>query len=460
MKADLVVKNGWVVTPEGIFRGGVAIAGERFVAIGTDDSLPEAKEVIDTKGKHILPGIIDAHVHFREPGLTHKEDFGSGSTAAVCGGITTVVDMPNVIPPTADAEQVKVKQRVAEEKSLVDFGITGVVVQTNTEDILPMAEAGVVGYKIFFGETVGNLPFPDDGMCQEAFSYFAKSKLPIGVHAENRQIMNYWTSKLKAEGKNEPVFWESSRPALCEAESVAHAIFLAETFGAKLHIFHMSTKQAAHLVRDAKARGLRVTAETGPHYLLREPKEMAEFGPLLKMNPPVRTKDHSDVLWDGLLNGYVDMLATDHSPHTLEEKGTDMTGKLLKPAIWDCISGFCGVETGVPLMLTEVNKGRISLSQYVKVACENPAKVWQIYPKKGAIRLGSDGDLTVVDMDKEETIDANRLHSKNKPTPWHGWKVKGVPVLTIVRGHIQMRDGEPVGKPIGRMVRPIIPDSN
>lgn len=460
MKADLVVKNGWVVTPEGIFRGGVAIAGEEFVAIGTDDSLPEAKEVIDTKGKHILPGIIDAHVHFREPGVTYKEDFGTGSTAAVCGGVTTVVDMPNVIPPTTDAEQVKVKQRLAEEKSLVDFGITGVVVQTNTDDILPMAEAGVVGYKIFFGETIGNLPFPDDGMCQEAFANFAKSKLPIGVHAENRQIMNYWTNKLKAEGKTAPVFWESSRPALCEAESVAHSIFLAETFGAKLHIFHMSTKQAAHLVRDAKARGLRVTAETGPHYLLREAKEMAEFGPLLKMNPPVRTKDHSDVLWDGLLNGYVDILATDHSPHTFEEKGTDLTGKLLKPSIFDCISGFCGVETAVPLMLTQVNKGRLSLTQYVKVACENPAKVWQFYPKKGAIRLGSDGDLTVVDMDKEGTIDANKLHSKNKPTPWHSWKVKGLPVLTIVRGHVQMRDGEPIGKPIGRMVRPIITDSN
>lgn len=456
MKADLVIKNGWVVTPEQTFKGGVAISGEKFVAIGTDDSLPDAKEVIDAKGKHILPGLIDGHVHFREPGLTYKEDFGTGSTAAVCGGITTVIDMPNVVPPTADADKVREKQRLAEEKSLVDFGVLGVVVQTNTDQILPMAEAGAVGYKIFFGETVGNLPCPDDGMCLEAFSYIAQSKLPLGIHAENRQIMNYWTSKLKAEGKNAPIYWEASRPDLCEAESVAHALFFAETFGTKLHVLHMSSKQAAHMVRDAKARGLRVTAETGPHYLLREPKDMAEVGPLLKMNPPVRTKDHAEVLWDGLVNGYVDMLATDHSPHTFEEKGTDMTGKLLKPAIWDCLSGFCGVETGVPLILTEVNKGRMTLNQYVKVASQNPAKVWQLYPKKGAIRLGSDGDVTIVDMDKEGVIDANKLHSKNKPTPWHGWKVKGLPIGTIVRGHVQMRDGEPVGKPIGRMLRPIL----
>ena len=456
MKTDLVIKNGWVVSPEGTFAGGVAIAGEKFVAIGTDESLPDGHEVIDAKGRHILPGIIDGHVHFREPGLTHKEDFGTGSTAAVCGGVTAVIDMPNVVPPTADAEKVKEKQRLAEEKSLVDFGLLGVVVQTNTDQILSMAKAGAIGFKIFFGETVGNLPCPDDGMCIEAFSYIAQSKLPLGIHAENRQIMNYWTSKLRAEGKNSPIYWEASRPALCEAESVAHALFFAETFGTKLHVLHMSTKQAAYMVKDAKARGLRVTAETGPHYLLREYKDMAEVGPLLKMNPPVRTKDHSEVLWDGLVNGYVDMLATDHSPHSMEEKGTDSTGKLLKPTIWDCISGFCGVETGVPLMLTEVNKGRLTLNQYVKVASENPAKVWQLYPKKGAIRLGSDGDVTIIDMGKEGVIEPDALHSKTKPTPWFGWKVKGMPVYTIVRGHVQMRDGEPVGKPIGKMLRPIL----
>jgi len=170
----------------------------------------------------------------------------------------------------------------------------------------------------------------------------------------------------------------------------------------------------------------------------------------------VRTKDHAEVLWDGLLNGYVDSIATDHSPHTLEEKGCDINGKLTKPAIWDCISGFCGVETGVPLILTEVNKGRMTLNHYVKVASENPAKVWQIYPKKGALRLGSDGDITIVDLDKEGVIDVNNLHSKNKPSPWHGWKVKGMPIYTIVRGHVQMREGQPVGKPIGKHLRPLV----
>ncbi len=454
MSADLVIKNGWVVTPEQTFKGGVAIQDEKFVSIGPDNTLPEGQEEIDAKGNHILPGIIDAHVHFREPGLTYKEDFGTGSTAAVCGGVVMVVDMPNTIPPVTGPEQVEEKQRLAEEKSLVDFSILGVVVQTNADQILPMAKVGALGYKIFFGETIGNLPFPDDGVCTEVFQTITKTKLPLGIHAENREIMYHNLNKLKAEGKNDPIFWESSRPNICEAESVAHALFFAETYGTKLHVLHMSSKQATWIVRDAKARGLRVTAETGPHYLLRESKEMAKVGSLLKMNPPVRDKDHGEVLWDGLLNGTVDMIATDHSPHTLEEKGSDLYGKLLKPTIWDCISGFCGVETGPTLILSEVNKGRMTLNQYVKLTSENPAKVWQIYPQKGALKLGSDGDITIVDMNKEGVIDVNKLHSKNKPSPWHGWKVKGIPVCTVVRGHVQMRDGQVVGKPIGRMVRP------
>src|ERR1044072_4458256 len=184
MKADLGVQNGSIVTQQPTLQGGVAIADGRIVAIGANDTLPDGKQIIDASGLHILPGLIDAHVHFRDPGVTHKEDFATGSTAAVCGGITTVIDMPNTVPPTADAEQVKVKKELGEAKSLVDFGITGVVVETNTKDILPMAAAGAIGYKIFFGETIGNLPFPDDGMCVAAFGYIGESNIPLGVQAE------------------------------------------------------------------------------------------------------------------------------------------------------------------------------------------------------------------------------------------------------------------------------------
>ena len=455
MKVDLVVKNGWIVTPEATTRGGVAISDGKIVAIGADAVLPDGKRVIDVGGNHILPGLIDAHVHFRDPGLTHKEDFGTGSTAAVCGGITTILDMPNVIPPTEDAEQVDVKRRIAERKSLCDFGIFGVVYQSNVKDIQPMADAGVIGYKMFYGETIGNLPYPDDGQCVEVFPSITRSGLPLAVHAENRDIQAYWTMRMKDEGRTDPVSWEQTRPSSCEATAVNHLIHMAETYGTMLHVVHTTCKEAAYMVRDAKRRGSRVTAETCPHYLLRQPADMAEVGPLLKMNPPVRTRDHGDALWDGLLNGYIDMITTDHSPHTLEEKGCDIEGNMVKDAIWDCISGFCGVETGVPLMLNEVSKGRMTLNHYVRLASENPARVWQMYPRKGCIALGADGDLTVVDMSREAIIDPSKLHSKNKPSPWGGWRVTGVPIYTIVRGHVQMEAGEPVGIALGTLQRAV-----
>src|SRR5260370_31520823 len=169
MKADLVVQNGSIVTPEARLQGGVAVAGGKIVAIGANDTLPEGKQTIDATGLHILPGLIDAHVHFRDPGVTHKEDFSTGSTAAVCGGITTVIDMPNQIPPTENAEQVDVKRKTGESKSLCDFAVLGVVHQTNADAILPMAKAAAIAYKTFFGEAIGNLRFPDDGMGRTEF---------------------------------------------------------------------------------------------------------------------------------------------------------------------------------------------------------------------------------------------------------------------------------------------------
>lgn len=455
MTVDLIVKNGWIVTPELTFRGGVAIADGKFVAIGSDDSLPQGRQVIDAEGRHILPGLIDAHVHFRDPGLTHKEDFGTGSAAAVCGGITTVIDMPNVIPPTENAARITDKRRIAESKSLCDFALFGVVHQDNVGDVLPMAEAGAIGYKIFFGETVGNLTYPDDGMCIEAFSNITASGLRLAAHAENRAIQSYWTQRIKAEGKGAPIHWEETRPALCEAEAIHHLIFLAETFGTKLHVVHTTTRQGVEMVRAAKARGQDVTAETCPHYLFFESADLARLGPLLKVNPPVRDATHRDALWQGLLDGGLDMIATDHAPHSLEEKGCDFEGRMLKNAIWDCASGFCGVETNVPVMLDAVNNGRMTLNHYVRLASENPARIWQMYPKKGAILPGSDADLTIVDMDREIIIDPLKLHSKTKATPWGGRKVRGVPVATIVRGHVQMRDGEPTGDAIGRMQTPL-----
>ncbi len=451
MEYDLVIKDGLVVTPEETCRASILVKEGKVAGLVAGGDVPEAKQTYDADGLYVLPGVVDIHVHFREPGLTYKEDFGTGSLAAAYGGVTTVGDMPNVLPPTSTVENLKTKLAEIGKKSYVDYGVYAVIFEENLSEIAGLAEAGILGYKIFMGESVGKLPSPSDGGILEAMKAIAKTGLRLGVHAEDNSIIKYYTEKIKAQGRSDPrkdyaAFLES-RPNVSEAECISRAILFAQVTGCKLHIYHMSSKEGVALVGGARARGQDVTAETGPHYLLLDYSFMEKVGTVLKINPPVRAKDDSAALWQGLMNGTVQAVATDHSPHTREEK--------IKDNIWEAIAGFCGVETAVPLMLTEVNKGRLTLNQYVRVSSEGPAKVFNLYPQKGCLRIGSDADLTIVDMDKEGTLRAEDLHSKNKVTPFEGFKVKGMPVATIVRGVVVMRNGKIQSDPIGRWVRPI-----
>ncbi len=450
MEYDLIIKNGTVVTPDETVLAAVLVKDGKFAGLVGGEILPAAREVYDASGLHVLPGIIDIHVHFRDPGLTYKEDFETGSLAAAFGGVTTVGDMPNVLPPTSNMEGLQAKLAEATKKAHVDYGVYAVVFEENIRELPALAEGGVMGFKIFMGETVGKLPSPSDGGIIEAMKVIAKTGLRLGVHAEDNSIIKYYTEEFKAEGRTDPIkHWSAfpeSRPNVAEAECIGRAILFARVAGCKLHIYHMSSREGVELVRSARARGQDVTAETGPHYLLLDASFMQKVGTMLKMNPPVRSKADAEALWQGLLDGSVAAIATDHSPHTREEK--------LKDNIWDAIPGFCGVETAVPLILTEVNKGRLTLNQYVKVASEGPAKVFNLYPQKGCLRIGSDADLTIVDMDKEAVIQAEKLHSKNKVTPFEGFQVKGMPIATIVRGNIVMRNGKIESQPAGQLVRP------
>jgi dihydroorotase len=451
MAVDLVVRNGVVVTSTQTFEGGVAVADGKIASVGRDADLPEGKRVVDVGGKYILPGLIDMHVHFREPGLTYKEDFATGSTAAVMGGVTTVLDMPNTKPVTGNPEIVAMREQLIAEKAYCDIVLVGVVVQENVDQIKPMAKAGVVGFKIFLGSTIGNIPAPDDGMLVDALREVADTGLRIGFHAENDQILKHLTKKLQAAGRTDPMAFLESRPAICEAESIQRMALFSTYTGARIHIYHLSSKDGAMMVREWRNKGVDITTETGPHYMfLHAEKYMNEKNVRMRMNPPVRTSEHGDYLYQSILDGTVNMIATDHSPHTPEEK--------LNPDIWKATSGFTGVETVMPLMLSEgVNKRGMSLNHFVKICSENPARVWDVWPRKGSLNVGTDADLTVVDLDLEWTVDENKLHSKNNVTPWHGWSGKGKPVMTFVRGNLMMKDGEFVAeKPVGQMVRPLI----
>ncbi|NIS60280.1 MAG: allantoinase AllB [Proteobacteria bacterium] len=449
MAVDLAILNGKIVTPQGIYEGDdIAVEKGEIVAIDKQGSFPEAKKTIDATGKYVLPGIIDVHVHFRQPGYEYKEDFETGSMAAAAGGVTTVCDMPNNQPFCSTVEAFQQKKESIRNKAYVDYGLVAAVVGETIEEIPNLAQSGINVFKIFMGATVGGVPAPDDGGMFRAFQLVAETGLRVGVHAENNAIMDYMTAKLKGEGRTDPLAHVEARPPIAEAESIQRAILFAGETGCKLHIYHLSSREGVQLIRAAQEKGVQVSAETGPHYLLLDCNYMKKVGSILKINPPVRSPEHGEALWQGLLDGTVEVIATDHSPHTLEEK--------IKDNIWEAIPGFTGVETKVPLMLTQVNEGRLSLMTYVKVASENPARVFNLYPRKGTIQVGTDADFTIVDMEKVGIINSEKLHSKSKITPFDGWRVKGLPVYAIVRGNVVMKDGEIVGKPRGELIKPIV----
>jgi len=452
-RAELVVKNGTVVTSTAMVAADLAMSDGRFSAIAAPGALDrtaiqDAALVYDAAGRYVLPGVIDGHVHFREPGLEYKEDFSSGSRAAVMGGVTTVLDMPNTLPPTSTAERVDEKRGLAEATAFCDVGLFGLVAQDNLGQLAPMARAGVVGYKCFLAETVGALGAPDDGLLLDALRTVAGLGLRMGFHAENNAIVQHLTRQMKAAGRTDPLAHLDARPAIAEAEAIQRVALFASWTGARIHIFHLSSSDGLAMVDAWRARGAPVTAETSANYCFLSSDDMQAHGSLMRINPPVRAPGHGEALLRGLVSGRIDGIATDHSPHTLAEKQHD--------DIWRAVSGFAGVETSVRLFLTyAVAAGRMTLSQYVRASSEGPARAWGLYPRKGAIQVGADGDLTIVDLGKTGVIAASRLHGKNNHTPFEGRSTTGEVVATVLRGQIAMRDGELLGAPRGRLVRPV-----
>ena len=430
---DLIIHGGKVVSDQSVIEASVAIRGETIVAVGADDAMPPAQARFDASGLHVLPGAIDSHVHFRDPGYAHKEDWGSGSAAAACGGVTTVFDMPNTNPPTGSLEALALKQKNA-AISHVDYGIYGLLDEDNIDQLEALIDAGVTGFKCFMGNTFGNLPAPSDGAILEGFEILARRGVRCTVHAENPSIMARRQARMEQAGRADRHAHLAARPEVCEIEAIGRAITFAEWTGARLHIAHHSAADSLYLLRDAKRRGVDVTAETCPQYLLLNTADLTRLGSVLRVNPPIRDARHNAPLWDALVEGVLDMIATDHAPHATDEK--------TRERIWDCDCGFPGVETQMALMLTEINRGRAAITDYVRWSAVNPAKAWGLYGVKGVIQPGAHADFALVDLQREAVIANERLHSRSKLTPWDARPVKGVPVHTLVRGRFVMRDRE------------------
>ncbi len=416
--ADIWLKNCKIVPENREY----AIGIENGKITSLKKAAPGGEENLDLKGAVILPGLIDGHVHLRDPGLTHKEDFRTGTAAAACGGFTTVLDMPNTKPPTNTPQAFQEKLEIADKKSLVDFGLHAGV--DDPSQIKEMAELKPASFKIF-------MDLVEKEFLTEIFQEISEikgHKPLISLHCEDKQIVNRSTAKEREKGNLNPEIYGKARPARAETVAVSNAILMALKFGLSIHICHVSTGKSLELINNVQSE-IRVTSELTPHHLFLDSKYLEKFGNLAKTNPPLRDLKHKLGLSD---LRRIDILGTDHAPHTLEEKEMN---------IWDAPPGIPNLEVTLPLLLTQINQKEISFKDIKRLFCENPAKIFGIN-SKGVIREGMDADFVVVDMKKEGVIRADDFKSKAKYSPFEGFKVKGMPVMTIVRGRVVMEEGE------------------
>lgn len=442
---DVVIKNARIPQGDDTVLTNILVKDEKIAGFVERLDGIEFKEEIDAGGHLTLPGCIDSHTHFMYQGFPHRENFLTGSAAAARGGITTVIDMPCCsVPSVRSVEQLKLKKELVEPQALVDYafwgGVTGEDVRNGwLHNVKEQADYGVVAFKAYMTPSVPTYPRVTDPEMYEAFVAVAETGLPIGIHAENFAMCDYFVKKFQKEGRMDGPSWAEARMELAEKVAIELGISFSEATGARLHIVHMSTGIGAILVGEAKKRGLSVTSETCPHYLtLNYQEAMTKYGPLAKIAPPLRTKKDNELLWEGLNNGSVDFIATDHAPYEIESE------KLKKGLnIWTAFPGIPGVETMVPILVSEgYNKGRISLSKVVEVLSTNAAKHYGLYPKKGAMFIGSDADFTIINLNKRWTIDPKTQASMCGYTPLEGMELKGKVYKTIVRGHLVFEDVE------------------
>jgi len=432
-----LIENARILLDGHLVRVNIAIESGKIESIGKR-KLNRFDEKIDVKNNFVLPGLVDAHAHLHDPNFTEREDFTSGTTAAAAGGVTTVVEMV-LSTPVDTAERVGTKICLGEEKSLIDFSLhAGMMNLENSTHIGEIARIGVRSFKTFTCKP----HYVDDQTMMSLMRETTMHDSILNVHAEDEEAANENFQRLMTEERKDPMAHLEWKPNAVEERAIRKIIGFAHDLKARLHISHMSTAQAVSLVRKAKRKRVNVTAETCPHYLTFTGKDMKNLGPYLKMNPSLKTVHDLEALWKGLQDGAVDLVTSEHAPGERSEKEIGWED------IWKAWGGVPGIETMLPVLLSEgVIKKRISLARLQKVSCENPARVFGLYPKKGTIRKGSDADLVIVDLKAKRKVRGSDLHYKVGWTPYEGWTLQGWPVMTVCRGAVAFEDGQILRKP-------------
>lgn len=456
----LVIKNGRVVTARATFGADVVCVNGLITALEDRASTANADRVVDAAGTLVFPGFIDPHVHSRDPGMTEKEDFAHLTRAAAAGGVTTVFDMPNAVPPIANAAIYGARAQTHEKVAQVDFGLWGVSLgRENAGSIPELISEGAVGIKLFWGYSIdqttkqivyttdptsaGLQPPPTNTEVFNLFKAVSSVDGLLAAHCEDTAIIE---ANQDALGRPIQDYVDLSRirSVAAEASAIALGIEYARATHCRFHVLHVSSALGIHHIERAQQEGISVSAETCPHYLILTQDDYASIGSLMKIFPPIRTDDDRAALRRAVSKGVVTSIGSDHAPHTDEERNLAFAAQ---PA------GAIGVETLVRLMLNWISSGYSTYKNLAWVLAEGTARRYRLYPAKGTIQIGSDADFSIVDPDRAWRIRSETFHSKNRLSPWDGYSGRGEPVATIVRGNVVMENGTLASDPIGRLVR-------
>ncbi len=447
---DLLFKGGTLVTAEATFKADIAVTNGKISEIGTNLK-PESKtEVVDAKGKYILPGAIDGHTHLAMPfgGTVSTDDYYAGTRSAACGGTTTVFDFIIQQKNENMLDAIKRRNDLAAPDAAVDYSFHIGVSDVSTEELLNSMEdavkAGIPSFKVFMVYDFG----VDDGSFYKVLQKSAQIGALVGVHAENRDVNNFLIKQYLDEGKTDAWWHYMSKNEDVEGEADVRAINLAKMAGTSLYIVHLGNKQGMDAVTEARDEGYPIFAETCPQYLyftsdVYKRDRARDF----VCSPPMKGKESQDSLWEGIKRGDITTVATDHCPFTQAEKDWGITTKDGKPGNFTTIPNGCaGIENMYPYMLSEANKGRISFNKAIELCATNPAKLFGLEDQKGSLQVGLDADIVVYDREKDFVITNEAMHGDTDHTIWEGVKVKGYPVATYSRGKLVYKDGEFLGK--------------
>jgi allantoinase len=427
--SSLLVSGGQLVDELSVRRADLLIQDGRVAAVLPAHHARTADDVLDVTGLHILPGVVDGHVHFNEPGRTDWEGFLTGTTAAAAGGVTTVCDMPlNCHPPTLDARALVLKRAAVADHAVVDYALWGGVVPESVDRAAELQQEGVIGVKGFLCDS-GLVEYPalDEFSLLDAIQRCAERGLLLALHAEDAAETYRLGQEARAQGRRAALDWAHSRPPSTELDAVRRALEAAQDSRARLHFVHISTAAAANLVSEARASGQDVSVETCPHYLILDERDFERLGTLGKCAPPLRSRQQVEDLWQAVLNGAIDWITSDHSPCPPDMKQTN--------DIWTAWGGLAGVQTLLPALLTEgVHARGLSLPKLVSLTSGSPARRLGLYPKKGVLDPGSDADLALVDLDHTWTLEPSDLRTRWPINPFVGRTFRGRVMMTLVRG--------------------------